>query len=51
MEKISIPCKTIKITWNSSLFQKDKKFWEDEIMNSPEKWQKVVAKNGEYVVQ
>ena len=31
--------------------QKDKKFWEDGIMKFPEKWQKVVEQNGEYVVQ
>ena len=37
MEKISIPCKTVKGTWNSSLLKKDKKFWEDGIMKWPEK--------------
>ena len=26
---------------------KDKKFWEEGIMKLPEKWQKVVRKNGE----
>ena len=31
--------------------QKDRKFWEDGIMKSPEKWQKVVEQKGEYVVQ
>ena len=31
--------------------QKDKKFGEDGIMKLPEKWQKVVEQNGEYVVQ
>ena len=31
--------------------QKDKKFWEDEIMKLPGKWQKVVEQNGEYIVQ
>ena len=31
--------------------QKDKKFWEDGIMKLPEKWQKVVEKKGEYIVQ
>ena len=30
--------------------QRDKKFWEDEIMKLPEKWQKVVEQNGEQVV-
>ena len=30
---------------------KDKKSWEDGIMKLPEKWQKVVEHNGEYVVQ
>ena len=27
------------------------KFWEDEIMKLPEKWQKIVEQNCEYVVQ
>ena len=31
--------------------QKDKKLWEGGIMKLPEKWQKVVEQNGEYVVQ
>ena len=31
--------------------QKDKKLWEDGIMKLPEKWQKVMEQNGEYVVQ
>uniref|UniRef100_A0A8C6B954 Tc1-like transposase DDE domain-containing protein n=1 Tax=Monodon monoceros TaxID=40151 RepID=A0A8C6B954_MONMO len=31
--------------------QQDKKFWEDGIMKLPEKWQKVVEQNGEYVVK
>ena len=31
--------------------QKDKKFWDDWIKKLPEKWQKVVEQNGEYVVQ
>ena len=31
--------------------QKDKKFWESGIIKLPEKWQKVVEQNGEYVVQ
>ena len=33
------------------LAQKDKKFWECGIMKLPEKWQKVVAQKGEYIVQ
>ena len=31
--------------------KKDKMFWEDGIMKLPEKWQKVVEQNDEYVVQ
>ena len=31
--------------------QNDKKFWEGGIMKLPEKWQKVVEKNGGYVFQ
>ena len=50
MEKVSIPVKTEKGTWNSSLLKKIK-FWEDEIMKLPEKWQKIVEQNCEYVVQ
>ena len=30
--------------------QKDKKFWEDEIMKLSEKWQKIVEQNSEYIV-
>ena len=30
--------------------QKDKRFWEDGITKLPEKWQKVVQQNGEYIV-
>ena len=30
--------------------QKDNRFWEDGIMKLPEKWQKVVQQNGEYIV-
>ena len=49
MEKISIPWKTVEGTLNSSLLKKIK-FWEDEIMKLPEKWQKIVEQNSEYVV-
>ena len=31
--------------------KKDKTFWEDGIMKLPEKWQKVVEQNGEYIFQ
>ena len=31
--------------------QKDKKFWEDGIMKLPERWQKVVEQNKEYILQ
>ena len=48
MEKISILWKTIKDTWNYSL-QKKKKFWEDAIMKLPEKWQKVMEQNDEFL--
>ena len=50
MEKISIPWKTVKGTWNSSLLKKFKKFGEDGIMKLPEKWQKVVEQKCEYAV-
>ena len=51
MEEISLPWKTVKGIWNSSLLKKIKSFWEDGIMNLPEKWQKVVEENGDNVVQ
>ena len=31
--------------------QSDKKFWEDGIKKLPEKWQKIVEQNSEYVAQ
>ena len=31
--------------------QKNKKFWEDGIMKLPEKWQKLMKENSEYMVQ
>ena len=43
-EKISIPWKIVKGTWNKFFGQKDKKFWEGGITKLPEKWQKVVEK-------
>ena len=45
VEKISIPWKTVKGTWDSSLLKKIKKFREDEIMKLPGKWQKVVEQH------
>ena len=53
MEKISIPWKTVKGIWKIKGFwlKKIKKFWEHRIMKLPEKWQKVVEQNDEYVVQ
>ena len=50
MEEISAPWKTVKGTWNNSLLKKIKKFWGNGIMKLPEKWQKVLEQNGEYVV-
>jgi len=41
MKKISILWKIVKGTWNSFFAQKDKKFWEDEITNLPEKNSKI----------
>jgi len=31
--------------------QKDVKFWENEIMKLPQRWQKVVEQNGTYVIE
>ena len=50
-KNMSILQKTIKSIWNSSLLKKKKKYGEDEIVNLPDKWQKVVEQNGEYIVQ
>jgi len=33
------------------LAQNDQEFWEDGIIKFPEKWQKIVEQNGEYIVQ
>ena len=49
MEKISIPWKTVKGTWNNSLLEKIA--WEDGMTKFYEKWKKVVEQNGEYVAQ
>ena len=52
MEKISIPWKIVKGTQEQFVAQKnDKTFGEDGIMKLPEKWQKVMEQNGEYIVQ
>ena len=51
LNKISVPWKAMKDTWNRSLLKKIKKIGEDEIMKLPEKWQKVVEQNVENVVQ
>ena len=50
MEKNSIPWKTVKRNLEQVFAKKDKKFREDGIMKQPEKWQKVVEQNSEYVV-
>ena len=39
MEKISIPWKTAKDTWNSSLLKKIK-FWDDGTLKLPERWRR-----------
>ena len=41
----------MKDSWNRSLLKKIKKIGEEEIMKLPEKWQKVVEQNEEYIVQ
>ena len=51
MEKISVPWKTVKGTWNNSLLKKIKKFWGNGIMKLPEKWQKVKEQNSEFMAQ
>ena len=45
-KKNSIPWKTVKGTWKSSLLKKIKRFGK-----LPEKWQKVLEQKGEYVLQ
>ena len=51
MEKIFNSLEDCKRHLEQFFAQKDKKFWEDGIMKLPEKWQKVVEQNSEYVVQ
>ena len=50
MEKISIPWKTGKGPWKSSLLKKIKQFGEDGFMEVPEKWQKLMEQKGGYTV-
>ena len=50
MEKISNFLEDCKRYLEQFFAQKDKKFWEDEIMKLPEKWQKIVEQNSEHVV-
>ena len=53
METISVPWKTVKGTWSSSLLKKIKceDLWEDRSEKLPEKWQDVTEQNSEYMVQ
>ena len=51
MEKIAVPWKIAKITWNSTFFKKIKDFWENGIIKFPEKMQKVVEQNSEQIIQ
>ena len=48
MVKTSLPWKTVKVSWNSSLLNKIKNFGEDRIMKLSEKYQKIVKQNNEY---
>ena len=50
MEKISNFLEDCKRYLEQFFAQMDKKFWEDEIMKLPEKWQKIVEQNSEHVV-
>lgn len=50
MEKISIPWKTGKGPWKSSLLKKIKQFGEDGFMELPEKRQKLVEQKDAYIV-
>ena len=47
-KKNSIPWKTVKGTWNSSLLKKTKSFGTMELWSCLEKWQKIVEHNGEW---
>ena len=49
--KISVPSKAVKDAWNSSFLKKIKSFWKDGVMKLPEKSQKVVEQNSEYIEQ
>ena len=50
MGKISVPSTTVKDAWDSS-FLKKISFWKDGGMQLPEKSQKVVEQNSEYIEQ
>lgn len=50
MEKISIPWKTGKGPWKSSLLKKIKQFGEDGFMELPEKREKLVEQKDAYTV-
>ena len=50
-EKISTSPEDCKRHLEQFFAQKEKKFWENGITKVPEKWQKVVEQNGEYIVQ
>ena len=47
MEKYFNSLEDCKMYPEQYFAQKDKKFWEDEIMKLPERWQKVLEQNGE----
>ena len=49
--KISIPCKTVKDSLEQFFVQNNIKFWEDEIMKLPEKWQKVLEQSNDSTAQ
>ena len=51
MEKIFNSLGDCKRHLGQLFAQKDEKFREDETMKLPEKWQKVMEQNDEYVVQ
>ena len=42
MEKVPIPWKSLKCTWNSYFLNKINRFGEDGLMKLPGNWQKVV---------
>ena len=51
MEKNSNSLEDCKRHLEQFFAQKDKKFWDDAIMQLPEKWQNLAEQNDKHIVQ